>query len=214
MIATLKCYPNISAKCVSVCVCALVFRNERESEREESMCGIHKSPADTKQTLYRHCISCLYYDAKYQQRRDRKDKEPTPPNRAARGVLLQNAWSSLGEERHHKMNGNVAERIWTHPTRWIEQWSCSILKEPTRLTTKLLTRRKLFCNQVPCSFWMRCVEIQLIIFPNQTVTLSRNISSLSMVAMDTLYMLLIAAIPFPNVARCEVIITTCVAGGA
>lgn len=160
MIATLKCYPNISAKCVSVCVCALVFKNEREREKSPCVASIK-----ALQTL--KCISRLYYDARYQQRRDRKHKEPTPPNRAACGVLLQNAWSSLGEERHHKMNGNVAERIWTHPTRWIEQWSCSILKEPTRLTTKPLTRRKLFCNQVPCSFWMRCVEIQLIISPNQ-----------------------------------------------
>ena len=50
MIATLKSYPNISAKCVfvcvCVCVCVFVFRNEKA--REESMCGIHKSPADTK----------------------------------------------------------------------------------------------------------------------------------------------------------------------
>lgn len=84
MIATLKCYPNISAKCVSVCVCALVFKNEREREKSPCVASIK-----ALQTL--KCISRLYYDARYQQRRDRKHKEPTPPNRAACGVLLQNA---------------------------------------------------------------------------------------------------------------------------
>lgn len=33
-----------------------------------------------------------------------------------------------------------------HPTRWIEQWSCSIRKEPTWLTTKPLTS----CSVIMC----------------------------------------------------------------
>ena len=137
VIATLKSYPNISAKCVFVCVCVCVCVYVcvclclEMRKREKSPCV---ASIKALQTL--KCISCLYYDARYQQRWDRKNKEPTPPNRAARGVLLQNAWPSLGEERHHKMNGNVAERIWTHPTRWIEQWSCSILKEPNQTNDK------------------------------------------------------------------------------